>query len=399
MAEEPQAEIVLTPPEPPPVVEDEQAGEMVKLDDETIQKLDDQVLAFVDTIVNADVHSEPFEERLAAIHGMGTREIREAANVSNRILERPVRSMDEDAPVTKALVKLRRTVEELDPAREEDARRKFLGIIPFGDKVNSYFQKYQSAQHHIDAVLNSLQSGQDTLRKDNATIEQEKANLWDIMHKLRQYIYVGKQLDAAIEQRLVEMEERDPEKARVVREELQFYVRQKVQDLLTQLAVSVQGYLALDMVRKNNMELIKGVERASTTTVSALRTAIIVAQALSNQKLVLDQVNSLNTTTSDLIASTSTMLKDQTGQIHEQAASATVGMEQLQAAFNNVFATIDMISDFKLQALDNMQQSVNALSTQVERANTYLDRTRQEAIADATKGLALPAEDDGIVKL
>ena len=49
-----------------------------------------------------------------------------------------------------------------------------------------------------------------------------------------------------------------PGKSRVVREEMLFYVRQKVQDLLTQLAVNIQGYLALDMVRKNNLELIKG---------------------------------------------------------------------------------------------------------------------------------------------
>ena len=76
-----------------------------------------------------------------------------------------------------------------------------------------------------------------------------------------------------------------------------FSVRQKHQDLLTQLAVSVQGYLALDVIRRNNLELIKGVDRATTTTVSALRTAVIVAQALADQKLVLDQITALNTTT------------------------------------------------------------------------------------------------------
>jgi uncharacterized protein YaaN involved in tellurite resistance len=68
--------------------------------------------------------------------------------------------------------------------------------------------------------------------------------------------------------RPAELQGQDPEKARVVREEMLFYLRQKVQDLQTQLAVSIQGYLALDVVRKNNLELIKGVDRASTTTIS-----------------------------------------------------------------------------------------------------------------------------------
>ncbi len=90
-----------------------------------------------------------------------------------------------------------------------------------------------------------------------------------------------------------------------MRQDVLFYVRQKHQDLLTQLAVSIQNYLAIDIVIKNNVELIKGVDRATTTTISALRTAVIVAQALNNQKLVLDQITALNTTTSGLIQRTS----------------------------------------------------------------------------------------------
>jgi len=157
-----------------------------------------------------------------------------------------------------------------------------------------------------------------------------------------------------------------------------------VQDLLTQLAVSIQGYLALDMVRKNNLELIKGVDRATTTTISALRTAVIVAQALANQKLVLDQINALNTTTGNLIEATSAMLKQQSGQIHQQAASATVNIEQLQAAFNNIYETMDMVSTYKLEALDNMKQTVNVLSGEIQKAQSYMDRVRSEEVSRAT---------------
>src|SRR5207237_787578 len=82
-------------------------------------------------------------------------------------------------------------------------------------------------------------------------------------------------------------------------------------DLATQLAVSAQGYLALELVRKNNLELAKGVDRATTTTVSALRTAVMTAQGLVNQKLVLDQIGALNTTTAEMIEGTSAMLHQQ----------------------------------------------------------------------------------------
>jgi uncharacterized protein YaaN involved in tellurite resistance len=352
---------------------------------------------FVQSLTEAELHSEEFESRLATIHGMGNQEIREAANVSNRILNRPVRGLDDEAPVTKALLALRRTVEDLDPSQQDAMDRKILGIIPVSKGVADYFRKYQTAQDHIDAILNSLQHGQDELRKDVATIEQEKVNLWSIMQRLQQYVYAARQLDAALEAQIAEIEHRNPEKARVVREEIQFYVRQKQQDLLTQLAVSVQGYLALDVIRKNDLELIKGVERATTTTISALRTAVIVAQALANQKLVLDQITALNTTTGGLIESTSAMLKQQSTGIHQQASASTVNMEQLETAFNNIYQTLEMISNYKVEALDTMSETIGALSAQVTRAQAYLDKVRDERALEASEDLLLPEPggDDG----
>ena len=197
--------------------------------------------------------------------------------------------------------------------------------------MRDYFDRYQSSQKNLDAIINALYEGQDELRRDNADIEQEKVNLWSIMGRLRQYVYLGQQLDAQLSARIASIEATDPERAKVLKEDLLFPVRQKVQDLLTQLAVSVQGYLALDLIRRNNVELIKGVDRATTTTVSALRTAVIVAQALGDQKLVLDQITALNTTTGDLIASTGKMLRQQSADISQQASSATVDVAEAPA--------------------------------------------------------------------
>jgi uncharacterized protein YaaN involved in tellurite resistance len=177
----------------------------------------------------------------------------------------------------------------------------------------------------------------------------------------------------------------------VLREDMLFYVRQKVQDLLVQLAVSVQGYLALDVIRKNNIELIKGVDRATTTTVSALRTAVVVAQALADQKLVLDQITALNTTTSNLIESTSKLLREQSGTINQQASSATIDLGKLQTAFANIYATMDEIDTFKLKALDSMAKTVTALSAELEKSQAYVDRVRkaENAAALDTKDVSL----------
>ncbi len=386
----------LTPPKPVPPIEPARANHMVKLDPQTVSALDGKVNEFVDQVLRAPVNSEPFATKVTAIHNLGNEEVRKAAAVSNRLLERPIQSVssgffDDKSPVSKALIDLRRTVEDLDPSRQGDmmSPRRLLGLIPAGDRVRDYFLKYQSAQGHINSIINSLYRSQDELLKDNAAIEEEKIHLWGVMGRLQQYVYISQKIDASLVTRIAEIEKQDAEKARVVKEEMLFYVRQKTQDLLTQLAVTIQGYLALDIVRKNNLELIKGVDRASTTTVSALRTAVITAQALANQKLVLDQINALNMTTGSVIESTSMMLREQSSAVHQQAAGATVSLEKLQKAFENIYATMDMISNYKLQALDAMQQTVNTLASEVHKSQTYLDRVRDAEVIEVTGGMRI----------
>ncbi len=209
---------------------------------------------------------------------------------------------------------------------------------------------------------------------DNASIDTERANLWKTMHKLEQMVHISKTLDQKLEDKANELDATDPAKAKAIRETALFYTRQRTTDLLTQMAVTVQGYLALDLVKKNNVELVKGVDRASTTTVSALRTAVTVAQAMTNQKLVLEQIGALNTTTAGMIDSTGEMLRTQTGAIHEQAASSTIPLETLQRAFQNIYDTMDQIDQFKLQALGNMKQTVDTLGKEVEKSKGYIAR-------------------------
>ena len=397
--------ITLEAPQPVAVVPQDEADQMVKLDLTKVPELDAKVNDFVMHVLQTPVNTAVFDEKVNAIHQLGSAEIRASAQIANRMLDRPAKSMEkalfDNSPIAKSLTELRSVVEELDPTRQGSlsSPRKFLGIIPMGKSVQDYFRKYQSSQTHINAIIESLYHGKDELMKDNASIEQEKVNMWALMQSLRQYIYVGQKIDERLEQKIGELEATDPEKARVVKEELLFYVRQKNMDFLTQLAVNIQGYLALDMIRKNNLELIKGVDRATTTTIAALRTAVMVSQALSSQKLVLDQINALNATTSSLIESTSVMLKRQTAQVHEQASGSSVDLEKLQKSFNHIYETMQAIDAFKVKALGNMQQTLHVLTQEVDRAQTYLDRSNRQTVSEVANELQIDEEKLGNVKL
>jgi uncharacterized protein YaaN involved in tellurite resistance len=379
--------LVLAPPAPVQVVAPEQADGAVPIEAAKQTELEVRAQAFAEELAGMDTRSPEFTKKVDSIASMGDKDMRASASVANRMLERPAAIVkgskgtaggDAQTRVSNTLVDLRNTISELDPNRADlTGVKKVLKWLPGGDKVQRYFAKYESAQSQLNGIIKSLDSGQDELRKDNAAIETEKANMWAAMGKLNEYKTLAAALDAAVEQKIAALEAAGrTEDANTMRSDVLFAIRQRHQDILTQMAVAVQGYMALDLVRKNNIELIKGVDRAQTTTVSALRTAVIVSQALSRQKLVLDQINALNTTTSNLIESTSQQLRVQGAAINQQAASATVDVEKLQAAFDNVFATMDALDTFRAQAVDSMAQTVDALEGQIERARPYLERTR-----------------------
>ncbi|MEO8176524.1 MAG: toxic anion resistance protein [Sphingomicrobium sp.] len=383
----PATKLTLDPPDALQPMKAEASG-LVPLKTEEVSELDRKVAQFVDELAALDSNSPEFGKKVDALTAMGRKEIEEAAGASNRFLDRPVKAIDKDTGIGADLTELRRTVESLDP-KEATRTRKFLGIIPFGNRVDRYFDKYRSSQTHISKILSSLGNGKDELLMDNAAIDTERSGLWKTMHKLEQMIHISKSLDKQLEDKAGELDSTDPAKAKAIRESALFYTRQRTTDLLTQMAVTVQGYLALDLVKKNNVELVKGVDRASTTTVSALRTAVTVAQAMTNQRLVLEQIGALNTTTAGMIDSTGELLRTQSGAIHEQAASSTIPLETLQRAFQNVYETMDQIDRFKLEALGNMKQTVATLGSEVEKSRGYI--ARAEGVSQGKlKGPASP---------
>ncbi|GEL93713.1 toxic anion resistance protein [Cellulomonas composti] len=385
------APLALEAPAPLAPVAATQAPAMApRVDPAVLPGLDAKVAAYLDGLASAQAGSPEFASKAEDVRTMGDAEIRAAADTSNRLLQMPVKELRDGgvsgtSQVSSSLLDLRRTVESLDPS-EASLGKKLLGLIPFGDSLTDYFRRYESAQKQIDAIVRALYNGQDELRKDNAALNLEKQHLWTTMTRLNQYVYVAEQLDTQLATTIAQLESTDPQRAKSLREDVQFYVRQKHQDLLTQLAVSIQGYLAIDIILKNNVELIKGVDRATTTTVAALRTAVLVAQALNNQKLVLDQITALNQTTTGMIASTSKLLKDQSVQIQEQAASSTIGLPQLQQAFSDIYSTMDAIDTFKVKALDSMAQTIGVLETETTKARSYLDRVQRSDRTGAATG-------------
>ncbi|MEV7278332.1 toxic anion resistance protein [Streptomyces sp. NPDC093111] len=376
----PDSPLVLTPPEPVPPVRAEQAKTLVPVDDAVRTEMARRADEYVGSLAGLDARSPEFTGRIGEITALGGGELRTASQQSNRMLDRTVRSLgtaggDPQARVGDSLVALRRTVEDLDP-RDTPAKgvRSLLSKLPGGNRVRDHIAKYASSKATLDRILAALDGGQDELRRDNAALQTERARLWETMGRLQEYAVLTEALDAAVEERVALTT--DPAQADALRADVLFPVRQKHQDLLTQLAVCAQGYLAMDMVRRNNDELIKGVERASTTTVTALRIAVMLASALEHQKKVTEQVTALRGTTERLIQGNASALAGQSGDIQRLAAEPAVGLDTVRTAFQQIYSTLDAIDTYKVRATESMAQTVDALTNELRTASAHLERTR-----------------------
>ncbi|WP_405830129.1 toxic anion resistance protein [Streptomyces sp. NBC_01176] len=378
----------LTPPEAVAPVPREKAGGLVPVDPSVQNEMARRAAEYIGGLASLDARSPEFAGKVGEIAGLGASEMRGAAAQSNRMLERTLRSLpskgeDAQSHVAGSLVELRRVVEDLDPRDLPAGKgRKLLSRLPGGNKLRDHVAKYASSQATLNKIVGSLRGGQDELRRDNAALQTERVRLWETMGKLQEYVVLTQALDTAVEEHIAGVDAADPTQADTLRSDVLFPVRQKHQDLLTQLAVCAQGYLAMDVVRRNNDELIKGVDRAATTTVSALRISVMLASALDNQRKVVDQVNALRGTTEELIRGNAEMLATQSGEIQRIAADPAVGAETLRTAFQQIYRTLDAIDTYKVQATESMAATVESLTSELQQASVYLERSRSRGALD-----------------
>lgn len=374
----------LEPPAPVGPIDPAATQGLVPVQDAVRTEQETRAAQAVDRIAALEPQSPEFTQIVDGIYTVGADQIAKSSQMSNRMLERPAIQGAPDSAtnkVGKSLVDLRTQVTELDPNRADlTGPKRLLKWLPGGNKVENYFRRYESAQAQLDAILASLSSGQDELRKDNAALDVERTHMWETMGTLTEQETYLAALDEAVAAKIEHLRTLgETEKATALESDVLHAVRSRRTDIATQMAVNAQGYLAMDLIKKNNTELVRGVERAKTTTISALRTAVIISQALGQQAIVLSQIKGLNETTSNMIASSAAMLRQQGAEINRQASESTIDVDKLAAAWDDVTAAMNEVDQFKAQANQAMVQTIGSLQEQTQKASTHLERSARQA--------------------
>lgn len=340
-------------------------------------ELSERADAFVRDVLSEDEGAAERQRR--AVDEMGLALQHQAARQSE-MLKTPLRQLasqgDDGGPVARALQELRGRMSGLDPQRHQLEPRpldRLLRLLPgFTTRMQRYFQRFETAQQALDAIIAELAAGRDSLHRDNITLNDDQQAMRQMLDQLQRQVELGRLIDARMTRALGEIA--DEPRRRFVEEELLFPLRQRVLDIQQQQVVCQQGVLALEVIIRNNRELMRGVDRAINVTVSALSVAATVALALANQRLVLDRVESLNRVTSETIAGTAQSLRQQGVDIQTRAASASLDMHSLEQAFGDVMGAIDDLSRYRREALPQLSDQIERLEVLSGQGRQAIDR-------------------------
>ena len=352
-------------------------------------ELRERAREYADKLVSFDPADQSTrDQNRTAVEVMG-RDLQRRAATRSRMLQAPVKDLSRGAEdggeIASSLGDLRIEVEKLDPAAVDLSPGWFtrlLGNIPgVGTPLKRYFMRYESTQTVIDSIINSLEKGRDELKRDNITLGEDQGQMRELTLSLTDQVALAQALDEVLQYKLEREIQPDDPRRQFIEEELLFGIRQRTMDLQQQLAVNQQGVLATELIVRNNRQLIRGVNRAVDVTVSALQVAVTVALALAHQKIVLDKVEAINRTTSDLIAGTAERLKTQGVEIHRQASSAMLDMDSLRLAFEDINIALAEISRYRQEALPQMAGTILELDK--------LTAEGEEAIGRLEKGQAV----------
>jgi len=322
------------------------------IDAAAVEQVERIVAEYVETVASLDPRSQRYLRTVASIDRLGQREFTATAAMSGRALERRFEvernKLAAKAPLARQLAELRKVVDELSPPEldlERHGSRGPFGLGPQHDEAEElgrYFEHFARSRAHVEQLLQTIAEGRLALERDNALLGQEQVSLATVMDTLRERAYLTARLDEALTARIDIVAQADPDRADCLRADVLHAIRRRRQEILTQLAVAMQGYASLQIVEETNTEVARAMETATTTTAAALRTAVMVAQAVAGQRIALEQMEIAHRATA-AIAGQAEALQD-----HLRDSGARMAM--LQAAWAEVYGALDRVDAQKEQA-------------------------------------------------
>lgn len=318
-----------------------------------------------------------------AIDGIAEEEIKGVVNLS-KMLNTPLANLSSDNSegnkISTTIVNLKGQIEEINPAKvnlDSGFFGRLLESITGKTAISKYFKKFETYSQAINGIIETLEEGGASLQEENAIFLQDKTKLIEFTKRMKEKLeilnHTSFKLNNIIEQ------EKDEEQKRFLIQDVDYTLQQQTMDLQQMVLTSAQGVMALDVLIKNNRELITSIKRIKNVVMVALNIGVMVSIGLANQKRVLDTTKSITNATNEIITANAEMLQTQGLEIHKQASSNILDMTKLKAAFESTLKTIEEAETFRINSLPEMKKSANDIQILLNQFNGKVDLMEKQS--------------------
>jgi hypothetical protein len=257
-------------------------------------------------------------DAVATVDGLGREAIRAAAQASARL--------DRGTAASESSQNVLRELEALAQAHAQTHAPGRARRLPFGWGSRAV----EPAAPDLNALVASLERERDNVARALIAIETDKAKLLEAETGLDDALALIHACQAAIEAAARELAIERPDRAQFLSGTLAPRLVERERDVLTQLAVTRQGGLALQLVAEGQEALGQAIERARDTSVAALRTAMAARQAIAGNRDLLDQAQALERT-ADAARGASTSGRDVESALADALAQVRRAIDAAQA--------------------------------------------------------------------
>ena len=327
-------------------------------------KVDSKTKTQAEDLINADfsnlIKRREIVKRIDnfAVESLNLAESR-SKNLSSTI-SKMTQDTTTDNELDSNLEKLEREIRTLDPSMINFSKIK-KGIGKLFDPVTKYFSKFEQEEGKIEDIINSLNVGRNILSNDNITLDLEMEKIANTIMMLESEYEAGNNLKEQIQKFIDEAiaNGESKEKTDFYENEVVVPLEKKLFDIKQIIIVNRQSSLAMEIIRKNNKELIRNVDKIKNVTLVAVNTACMVAKSIYNQKIILKKINAMDNSTNNLIKSTSQELKKESESISAELKHVDISIDGLKNSFSNAFAVFDEV--LKQNGSKEIEQKINEI--------------------------------------
>jgi uncharacterized protein YaaN involved in tellurite resistance len=310
------------------------ATQLVELRQSDLIKVEEEAKQLLSKVSGTDTMD--LEQLMDTIGKMGTKTM-EQASQSLGMLERPVNELmsGKRSEVQNNILKLRGEIDSLSKSKQLGFMDKLLKKTP----LKNYVYKYQSVKTNVNAIVQSLRNGKETLEENMAYMKTLKKTSIENVYQLQMRIAMGENLKTMF----------DEEISKTVNETRKLHLERGLRKVVTRIQsfqemtiLYQQAIAGTDIINDNNDKLIDAVDATIEKTQNLLTVSAMISMALNDQAQTIEAVNNTNATLSGMFEENSRLLKETTQKTNELLSKPGMQFESIERGISDLFAAMDL---------------------------------------------------------